>query len=144
MKKKKVADARFAKKRGGYHDVIKTIEKEGKCPFCPDNFKYHKKHPILKRYGNWFVTKNNWPYKNVEFHFVIIGKKHKENILELSNDDMKDILFLTQWTAKKYKIKGGAIAVRFGETDYTGATVCHLHAHLIVPKRGRTVNFPVG
>jgi diadenosine tetraphosphate (Ap4A) HIT family hydrolase len=144
MKKKKVVDIRFAKKRGGYRNVIAEIEKEGKCPFCPDNFKYHKKHPILKKYGDWFITKNNWPYKNIEFHFVIISRQHKEKISELSGNDTKEILFLAQWVVKKYKIKGGAVAMRFGETDYTGATVCHLHAHLIVPKKRKTVNFPIG
>lgn len=39
--------------------------------------------------------------------------------------------------------------MRFGNTDYTGATVSHLHAHLIYPevdksKKSKTVNFPVG
>lgn len=143
MKKKKVVDIRFARRYKGYHKVIKTIEKEGKCPFCPGNFKYHK-HPILKKQRDWFITKISWSYKNTGFHFIIIGKKHKEKISELSGSDMKDILFLAQWTAKKYNIKGGAIAMRFGKTDYTGATVCHLHAHFIVPKKRKTVNFPIG
>lgn len=141
--KKKVVDIRFAKKRGGYREVIAKIEKEGRCPFCPDNFKYHK-HSVLKRRGDWFITKISWPYKNNKFHFIIIGKRHKEKISELSSKDMEDVLFLAQWTAKKYKIKGGAIAMRFGETDYTGATVCHLHTHFIVPQKSKTVNFPIG
>ena len=45
---------------------------------------------------------------------------------------------------KKYNIKGGVLALRFGDTAYTGATVCHLHFHLIVPKKSQTVNFPIG
>ena len=143
MKKNKVVDIRFAKKRGGYRNVIKAIEKEGKCPFCPDNFKYHK-HPVLKKQGGWFITKISWPYDNNKLHFIIIGKKHKEKISELTSNDMKEILFLAQWANKKFKIKGGAIAMRFGETGYTGATVCHLHAHLIVPQKRKTVNFPIG
>ncbi|MBI4692285.1 MAG: HIT domain-containing protein [Candidatus Terrybacteria bacterium] len=143
MKKKKVVDIRFAIKRDGYREVIAEIEKKGKCPFCPDNFKYHK-HPVLKKQGDWFITQISWPYKNNNFHFIIISKRHKEKISELLSNDMKNILSLAQWVAKKYKIKGGAIAMRFGKTDYTGATVCHLHAHLIAPKLGKTVNFPIG
>jgi len=38
--------------------------------------------------------------------------------------------------------------MRFGDSDYTGATVTHLHLHLMVPKlkRGKalTVEFPIG
>jgi diadenosine tetraphosphate (Ap4A) HIT family hydrolase len=142
MKKKKVVDPRYARK-GEYKDVIETIDKEGKCPFCPDNFKYHK-HPVLKRHGKWFLTKISWPYKNNKFHFIIIGEKHRENISELTANDMNNILLLVKWAVNKFKIRGGAIAMRFGETSYTGATVCHIHAHLIVPKKGKTVNFPIG
>lgn len=142
MKKKKVVDPRFAKEKD-YRDVLKTIETKEKCPFCPDNFQYHK-HPVLKKYGKWFITKISWPYENNKFHFIIIREKHRENVSELTASDMGDILFLAKWAVNKFKIKGGAIAMRFGETSYTGATVCHLHAHLIVPKKGKTVNFPIG
>ncbi len=142
MKKKKVVDPRYARK-GEYKDVIETIDKGGKCPFCPDNFKYHK-HPVLKRHGNWFITKISWPYENHKFHFIIVREKHGENISELTANDMNAILLLVKWAVNKFKIKGGAIAMRFGETSYTGATVCHLHAHLIVPKKWKTVNFPIG
>ena len=137
-----MVDPKYAKS-GEYRKVIETIKKQGKCPFCPDNFKYHK-HPILKRHGRWFLTKISWPYKNNKFHFIIIGDKHRENISELTAIDMKNILFLVKWAVAEFKIKGGAMAMRFGETSYTGATVCHLHAHLIVPLKGKTVNFPIG
>ncbi len=137
-----MVDPKYAKTRE-YRKVIETIQKQGKCPFCPDNFKYHK-HPIIKKSGDWFLTKISWPYKNHKFHFIIIGEKHRENISELTPTDMKDILFLIKWAAARFKIKGGAMAMRFGETSYTGATVCHLHAHLIVPQKGKTVNFPIG
>lgn len=64
--------------------------------------------------------------------------------------DMADILKLAHWAEKKYQIVGGGLAMRFGATRYTGATVCHLHAHLIVPTidprsgRAKTVLFPIG
>ena len=58
--------------------------------------------------------------------------------------------FLANFAIKKYKIKGGALAMRFGDTNYTGASVAHLHFHIISPKinkktgRAKTVNFPIG
>ena len=143
---KRVVNKRFAK--GEYENVISSIEKKGKCPFCPDNFKYHKE-PIFKRENGWIVTKNSWPYKNTKYHFVIIGEKHKENFSELEEDDFKTVRKLTNWTIKKFKIKGGALSLRFGETNHTGATVCHLHFHLISPQLAKknvakTVYFPIG
>ncbi len=148
MKAKKVVDKRFAQKRTEYFGVLKSIEKEGKCPFCPENFKYHGKK-ILKKKDGWFITENNWSYKNTQKHLLIIGEKHKENFEELTKNDLLVIKYLSDWAIKKFKIKGGAVAARFGKTELTGSTVCHIHFHLIYPqinKKGlaKTVNFPIG
>ncbi len=140
--KKRVVNPRFAK-TAEYRKVIKSIEVEGKCPFCPENFKYHK-HPILKRNRGWFITRCSWPYKNTDYHFLIISEKHRESLSFLASTDLFPVYRLANWAKIKFGIKGGALTVRFGDTDFTGATVCHLHFHLIVPKRGKTVNFPVG
>ena len=145
---KPVVDKRFAKGKPGYEKVISKIENLGKCPFCPDNFKYHKK-PLLKNYKGWFLTENSWPYKNAEKHFLGISEIHKEKFSELTLNDFESIKYLVNWASTKFKIKGGAIALRFGETNYTGATVCHIHFHLIIPKLNaqglsKAVNFPIG
>lgn len=144
----KVVNKRFAQGKGEYEDVISSIEKKGKCPFCPENFKYHKE-PILKKENGWLITKNSWPYENTENHLVIIGEKHKENFNELTDSDFITVRKLVDWATKKFKIKGGGLSLRFGDTDHTGATVCHLHFHLISPKldkdgKAKTVYFPIG
>ena|ERR1035437_10642452 len=144
---KKFVNKRYAKGKE-YKKIISSIEQVGKCPFCPDNFRYHKK-PILKREKKWLITKNSWPYKNTKYHFVIIGKKHTVNFNELSKNDFNSVKILVNWALKKFNIKGGALSIRFGDTDHTGATVSHLHFHLISPKldrakKARTVYFPIG
>ncbi|MFH1181119.1 MAG: HIT domain-containing protein [bacterium] len=145
---KKFVDTKNARK-GEYKKVIEKIAKTGRCPFCPENFKYHKK-PIYKTKGNWFLTNNSWPYKNTIEHLLIVGKKHYENFSELKKNDFEDVSFLTNWAIKNFKIKGGAICMRFGDTDFTGASVAHIHFHIISPKinkktsRSLTVNFPIG
>lgn len=130
-----------------YKKVMGEILAEGVCPFCPETFKWHTK-PILKYDGQWLITENFNTYKNAQFHFIIIGKKHKEMLSELTSGDWKSILNLIAWALKKFKIKGGGITMRFGDTLYTGATIKHLHAHLIVPiiKKGKVqpVYFPIG
>jgi len=60
------------------------------------------------------------------------------------------VAFLVNWAIKKWKIRGGGVAMRFGKTDYTGASVSHLHFHIISPeldkkkKRSKIVSFPIG
>ena len=80
------------------------------------------------------MTNNSWPYRNTNQHLVIIGKKHKENFKELASRDWSEIDYLVNFAIKKWRIKGGALAMRFGDTDYTGASVAHLHFHIISPK----------
>jgi len=138
----------FAKNEN-YRQTLETIIKTDKCPFCPDNFKYHKK-PILKEHQGWLATENSWPYNNTKHHFIFIAKEHKENFSDLTDADFQAIRFLINWIIDKYKIKGGGLTLRFGEQTFTGATVSHLHFHLIVPqlnnetKLAKTINFPIG
>ena len=146
--RKKLVNIKNAR-QGEYRKVIEEIAKTGKCPFCKENFKYHKK-PIYKRKGGWFLTNNSWPYKNTNYHLIILGDKHKENFSEITKKDLESVAYLINWAIKKWKIKGGGITMRFGETDYTGASVNHIHFHIISPKidkktkKTKTVNFPIG
>lgn len=131
-----------------YKNVLNTIDETNKCPFCPDNFKYHSK-PIILEYNNWIATENSWPYKWSEYHFVFIPREHKTNFEEFSWEDFATLQYLVNFVIKKYNIKWGGICLRFGEQTYTGATVHHLHAHLIVPQLGddgkaTPVYFPIG
>jgi len=132
-----------------YKKILEKIIKTNKCPFCPDNFKYHKK-PILKKYQGWLATTNSWPYKNTQYHFVLIPLKHKVNFSDLNDKDFQAVKYLVNWLIKKYKLKGAGLALRFGEQKYTGATVRHLHFQLIVPqlkpksKIAKVVIFPIG
>lgn len=146
---KKVVDLRFAKKRKSYLKTLETIQETGKCPFCPENFLYHKK-PVLNKNGGWIITQSSWPYPNAKYHFLLIPEKHKEELGEFDSSDLGAILKLANWVIEKYKIKGGGLSLRFGDSLYTGASVCHLHFHLLVPKidkkrkKAKAVYFGIG
>lgn len=144
---KKIVDIRNAQD-ADYRAVLDEIIKDGKCPFCPENFKWHRK-PIIIQYNKWLITEAAWPYENAERHFLIIGEAHKERLSELSEADLRAVWGLANSVVECFGLKGGGLALRFGDTAYTGATVCHLHFHLIIPKlgpdgRALVVNFPIG
>ena len=146
LSKKSFVNTRHAKS-GEYKEVLEKIEKSGKCPFCPENRDF--KNPVLKKSGSWIVKKNDWPYKNTLHHLVFIPDKHIENFSELTLNDFKALSELVTWAIEEFKIPGGGFAMRFGDTDYTGASVRHLHAHLIVPEvdkdgKAKIANFPIG
>lgn len=124
-------------KRGGrnpaYANVINRIKGDGVCPFCPEHLlKYHKK-PILAEGTHWLLTENMYPYKNAKHHLLAIHKKHVEHIKDLKPEAWAELVSSIQNEISKRKIKGGTFYMRFGNTDYTGATVTHLHANVITP-----------
>lgn len=130
----------------GYQEVIEEALAEDACPLCPP-MKWHP-NPILRDDGRWIITKNSHPYPNTEHHFIIVSKKHIELLPELSVEDLRSVLDLAKWAAQEYNIKGGGLTMRFGDTLYTGATIKHLHAHLIVPEvkndQVKPIYFPIG
>jgi diadenosine tetraphosphate (Ap4A) HIT family hydrolase len=148
-KKNKAGIALQFAKTKGYKKILEDIISTGKCPFCTDNFKYHKK-PILKKYNGWLATENSWPYPGTKHHFIFISENHKSKFSDLSNKDMLAVKYLINWVIKKFKVKGGGLMLRFGDQIYTGATVSHLHFHLIQPqlkpksKKAKTIWFAIG
>lgn len=144
----RLVDARYAKTERYRRDMAE-IEAAKICPFCPGNFKWHD-NPVLKRRGGWLITESSHPYKNAERHFLIIGKRHTTDITQLRVFDWLAVQSLVVWAKREFKIPGGGLALRFGETTHTGASVQHLHFHLIQPQledsgdKARPVYFPFG
>jgi len=116
---------------GGYADVIHKISKDNVCPFCPDQLARYHKNPILLEGHFWQATDCMYPYKDTKTHLLFIYKDHIEGPVELSKEAWEELHDLVKDFIEKRDIPGGTILMRFGETKYTGASVTHLHAHLV-------------
>ncbi len=95
------------------------------------------------------ATENSWPYQGTKVHCLLIAESHKEHFAELTKSDFKAVRYLTNWLIKKLRIRGGGLALRFGNPRYTGATVRHLHFQIIQPAETpqgniHVINFPIG
>lgn len=113
--------------------VMAQITSDAVCPFCAKNLaRYHKK-PILKTGKYWLLTTNQWPYDHTKHHFLAISKKHVESFSELSPKAGEELFSLFSYVTKRYSIKGGGLAIRFGSLSKPASSVKHLHAHLIEP-----------
>ncbi|HEY4514729.1 MAG TPA: hypothetical protein VJJ22_01055 [Candidatus Paceibacterota bacterium] len=111
--------------------VMEDIISRGHCPFCLENLlKYHKE-PIIKEGKYWILTKNQWPYEGTNIHLLAISKKHCTQLTEIEKGAGDELLELLALTEKEFALPGGSFFIRFGDTDYTGATVQHIHAQLI-------------
>jgi ATP adenylyltransferase len=118
-------------RKGAYTELLKKIEEDGVCPFCVPYLKKYHTEPILKTTKYWTLTYNQNPYDGSKIHLLLIAKRHIIKLSDINKDESIDLINLIKWSEKKYKIPGGTFLMRFGDTDYTGSSVCHLHAHII-------------
>lgn len=114
-------------------DVMQKIITAGHCPFCPENLRKYHKHPIIKESKSWILTTNQWPYKNTKYHFLLIYTEHATELLDLSAEAGAELFELSTWIVRTYQIKGGGLAMRFGEMSYSGGSIAHIHVQFVVP-----------
>jgi len=145
---KKPVDMRYAH-NDEQRAVLERILQKGRCPFCmPDLKKYHREE--IYEYGYWLITRNQWPYRGAKEHWLLILRRHAERIADIPPGAWSDLGVIARDLERSLKLRGGALAMRFGDSSVTGATVLHIHAHLIVPKinektkKARVVRFPIG
>jgi diadenosine tetraphosphate (Ap4A) HIT family hydrolase len=116
--------------------LMKKVSQDGVCPFCVENFKKYHPKPILKETDYWFFTENMSPYKGTKYHFIFVYKvAHVSTPEKISPEATVDLFTLINSAITEYAFPGGAFFMRFGDHDYTGGSVEHLHAHLVLGDR---------
>ncbi|MBT3512017.1 MAG: hypothetical protein HN466_02990 [Candidatus Pacebacteria bacterium] len=113
--------------------IMQEIIDADHCPFCLENFVKYNNQSFLKETEHWFITTNKWPYKNTKYHLLIVLKKHKEMLSELTAVEGAELMEILAFAEEYTQAPGGGFAMRFGDTDYSAGTVSHLHAQFIVP-----------
>ena len=132
-------------KAGLNHDNARTeeqkklmaqIEEDGVCPFCAEYFTTYHPKPIIKETDYWFVTENMSPYEGTSLHLLFVYKpKHIQTLSLISPEEAQDLFGLLSWAIDTYSIEGGSFFMRFGDMEWNGSSVQHLHAQLVVGKR---------
>lgn len=124
--------------------LMRRIEEDGVCPFCAEHFATYHPKPILKETDYWFFTENMSPYEGTRHHFIFVYKpSHISHIEELPEKAAADLFSLIQMVTREREMPGGAFFMRFGESKYTGGSVAHLHAHLLMGDADASDHQPV-
>lgn len=111
---------------------MEDLETRGTCIFCEDHFKREHREPIEIETDHWIVTKNDYPYEHTELHLLYVPKQHVNTLSELSNAALQEIPELLVKIEKHYKLTSYAQFMRVGDFHYNGASVHHLHGHIVV------------
>ena len=103
----------------------------GACPFCREHLEQYHTRPILYETEYWVLTENFAPYAGSVVHLLLIAKEHVTAPDELSVAAWNDLQTVLAHTRSTFSIPGAALIMRFGDTEYTGASITHLHAHIV-------------
>lgn len=123
--------------------VMQDIQDAGVCPFDEEHLiKYHTP-PILRQGKHWTLTPNQWPYEHTRVHLLAIARQHVESVDELPDGAGEELFEHMRWAIKEYNIDFGGLAMRFGDVKHSGASVNHLHAHIIVPDKDKPADAKV-
>lgn len=116
-----------------YRATLAGIASSGTCPapFCQARAEYHRHETILEgRF--WKVTRNSFNYQGAEHAFLIVYKEHVSSPMETVRPESDvELMQIVRSLVRDFKIPGATLMMRFGDTNRTGASVTHLHAHLI-------------
>lgn len=113
--------------------VMEKINEGGYCPFCRENLQKNHKKPIIFEGAHWILTENQWPYPAAKNHLLAISTVHAEKLTDLPAAAGAELLEIARFLEEKLNIKSGALCMRFGNPSGNGASVNHIHFHVLEP-----------
>ncbi len=116
---------------------MNKLAKEIGCFFCKKNYLKVGASPAIYESRYWYIKKNDYPYEGSKRHYLIASRKHLTEITDISPASWAELLKVIAWLKKYLKVKGASLFVRSGDMKYTGATLDHIHFHLLIggPKK---------
>lgn len=121
-------------------DIMMNMEKSNKDPLDPQ----YIDQEILFKTNYWYVSKNRFPYEEVEHQFLIVACKEVYQIEQMNREMWIELQQIWVKLVEEYQILGGGLCVRFGDPSRSGASLKRLHIHLISPKEKNKTRFPIG
>ena len=81
----------------------------------------------------WAVYPNTFPYKNTSVHMLIVPKAHHVDIRTLTRAASAEYMQVVAQVADSFGLTGYSQFMRSGDMSLTGASIAHLHGHVIAP-----------
>ncbi len=111
---------------------MKRLDEAGVCLFCPAHLAGHPRQQVLLSTAHWSVTPNEFPYPGTRLHLLLVPHQHVSDLLELSDEARADFWAALAATAARHRLEHYSLGIRNGDCRFTGATIAHVHAHLLV------------
>ena len=111
-------------------DMEKLAEANA-CLFCKEGLTLTNKRVLFKG-THLYITPNDFPYKGVVHHVMVVPKRHIITPEEMTSEEYEELFtVMLPWLRENLKMDGCSGLFRFGNTKRTGATINHFHIHFI-------------
>jgi ATP adenylyltransferase len=111
---------------------MQRLEAAGICLFCPGALREHSRQRVEWETRYWSVTPNEFPYKGTRIHLLVVPHKHVNDMLDLDDESLVDFWNALRLIRKELDLDHYGLGVRNGDCSFTGATIAHVHAHVLV------------
>jgi len=111
---------------------MQALAARGICLFCPDGLRQHARQQVLFSSRHWSVTPNEFPYRGTALHLLVVPHQHAADLLDLSSEARQDFWAVLGEVRDRYRLTHYGLGARNGDCRLTGATIAHVHAHVLV------------
>lgn len=120
--------------------LMEDIADRGICFMCPEHIPefYESRDGLIAEGEHSYLVHNGIPYENTDHHLMVLPKEHITRLQDASDEFILEAFDFFRSLEASLEVEGGAVAMRFGKPELTGATASHLHIHFIVPRADLT------
>lgn len=111
---------------------MRRLEAAGICLFCPASLRSHARQRVICETRHWTVTPNAFPYSGTGLHLLVVPHQHVNDMLDLDDEALADFWTALRQVRERYGLDHYGLGVRNGNCSFTGATIAHVHAHVLV------------
>ena len=111
---------------------MRRLEAAGICLFCPQSLREHARQQITFQTRHWAVTPNAFPYAGTRLHLLVVPHQHASDMLDLDDEALADFWTALRMIRERFGLSHYGLGVRNGNCSFTGATIAHVHAHVLV------------
>ena len=122
---------------------MRRLEAAGICLFCPQSLREHARQQVIIETGHWAVTPNAFPYAGTRLHLLVVPHQHVNDMLDLDDEALSDFWATLRLIRERFGLGYYGLGVRNGNCSFTGATIAHVHAHVLVGDPSADPEVPV-
>lgn len=123
---------------------MRRLEAAGICLFCPgDPREEIPERTVVWESERWTVLPNDFPYKGTMLHLLVVPHRHVNDMLDLDEESLSEFWDVLKVIRERFNLDHYGLGVRNGNCSFTGATIAHVHAHILVGDPAADPEVPV-